>query len=190
MEKETKRVKLVEDILGGGFLDHHIQEALEDGADANASGSDGMTPLMAVSRNCGRPEIRLLLERGADPRPADMFGRTALHHAVISPCEDNGIQLLIEAGADVHAVDRNGNTPLHTAAVNSEWTGKVGAECLLRHDADPFARTNKGKTPFDLAGDSETKVLLKAAMENRSLASDLEIKLGTPGDKFWRGPRA
>jgi hypothetical protein len=119
-----------------------------------------------------------------------MFGRTALHHAVISPCEDNGIQLLIEAGADVHAVDRNGNTPLHAAAVNSEWTGKVGAECLLRHDADPFARTNKGKTPFDLAADSETKVLLKAAMEKRSLASDPEIKQGKPGVKSWQGPRA
>jgi ankyrin repeat protein len=190
MEKETKRVKLVEDILGGGFLDHHIQEALEDGADANASGSDGMTPLMAVSRNCGTPEIRLLLERGADPRPADMFGRTALHYAVISLDEDSGIELLIEAGADIHAVDRNGNTPLHTAAVNSEWTGKVAAECLLRHDADPFARTNKGETPLDLAGDSETKVLLKAAMEKRSLASDPEIKQGGPGVRPWQGPRA
>jgi hypothetical protein len=37
MEKDSKRVKLVDDILGGRILDHHIQNALDDGADANAS---------------------------------------------------------------------------------------------------------------------------------------------------------
>lgn len=190
METESKYVKLVDDILGGRFLDHHIQKALDDGADSNASGSDGMTPLMAVSRNCGTPQIRLLLERGADPRPADKFGRTALHFAATAQEGDEGIELLIAAGANVHAVDGDGKTPLHSAAINSKWTGKAGAECLLRHNADPLARTNKGETPFDLAGDSETKVLLKAAMEKRSLASEPEIKQGTPGDKLWRGPRA
>lgn len=190
MEKDSKRVKLVDDILGGRILDHHIQNALDDGADANASGSDGMTPLMAVSRNCGTPEIRLLLERKADPRSADMFGRTALHFAATAQVGGNGIELLIAAGANVHTVDREGKTPLHSAAANSKWTGKAGAECLLRHGADPLARTNKGETPFDVASDAETKVLLKAAMENRSLSSDPEIKQGTPGDKPWQGPRA
>jgi len=190
MEKEIKRVKLVEDILGGRFLDHHIQKALDEGADSKASGSDGKTPLMAVSRNCGTPEIRLLLERGADPRPADMFGWTALHFAATAQEGDAGIELLIAAGADVHATVRDGRTPLHMAAANSKWTGKAGVACLLRHKADPLAKTSAGETPFDVANDDETKKLLKAAMENRSLASDPEVKLGTPGDKLWQGPRA
>jgi ankyrin repeat protein len=119
-----------------------------------------------------------------------MFGRTALHFAATAQEGDSGIELLIAAGADVHAVDREGKTPLHSAAANSKWTGKAGAECLLRHGADPLARTNKGETPFDVASDAETKVLLKAAMENRSLSNDPAIKQGSPGDKPWQGPRA
>jgi ankyrin repeat protein len=100
---------------------------------------------MAVSRNCGTPEIRLLLERKADPRSADMFGRTALHFAATAQVGGNGIELLIAAGANVHTVDREGKTPLHSAAANSKWTGKAGAECLLRHGADPLAEPIRAK---------------------------------------------
>ena len=190
MENKSAYVKLVEDILSGRFLDNHIQKALDDGADSNASGSDGMNPLMAASRNCGVPEIRLLLNCNADPKLADKFGRTALHFAVAAQKVDAGIELLIAAGADVNAIDREGRTPLHSAAANSKSTGKAGAECLLRHSADPLTRNKNGETPFDLASDNETKALLDAAMVKHSLWSDPEIKQGSPGKKPWRSPRA
>ena len=191
MEDKAKG-QLVADILdlrynyGGHVL---IAKVLDEGADANEADSGGMTPLMAVARNCGTSEIRLLLERGADPRLADMFGDTALHFAATSQMVDDGVELLIAAGANIHAANNLGMTPLHEAAANAKWTGVAVTNCLLRHGADPSARDEKGKRPFNLAKDKPTKGLLKAAYEQRQMTNDPGIKPGTLGEKPWRSPR-
>jgi ankyrin repeat protein len=189
MEKQVKG-QLVEDILDGRFGEHLIRQALDAGTDPNEPASDGMTPLMAACRNCGSAEIHLLLERGANAKPADFSGRTALHFAALGQSDAKSLELLIVSGADVHAIDKRGATPLHVAAVNSEWTGAAAAECLLRHHSDPGARDRNGLRPFELAKHKQTKSLLKAAYEQRQMATDPDIKSGTPGDKpvRARGP--
>ena len=61
-----------------------VKEALNAGGDPNApndSGDNGMTPLM-IAASQGRVRIiRLMMEKGGDPRKLDGRGRSAFDHA-------------------------------------------------------------------------------------------------------------
>ena len=55
---------------------------LEKGAELEARGIDGWTPLMFAARNSSTPEIvQLLLEKGADALAKDKEGKKAIDHA-------------------------------------------------------------------------------------------------------------
>ena len=77
----------------------------------------GLTPLLAAVRDSyhGRPDaVLMLLANGADPRPADAEGQTALHAA--ARAADPAIAaLLLDAGAPLDALDAQGVSPLGIA---------------------------------------------------------------------------
>lgn len=87
------------------------------GADLNLAHA-GLTPLMAAVRDSyhGRPDaVLMLLTNGADPRPPDASGQTALH-AAARAAEPAIAALLLDAGAPLDALDAQGASPLGIAA--------------------------------------------------------------------------
>ena len=87
------------------------------GADLNLAHA-GLTPLMAAVRDSyhGRPDaVLMLLTNGADPRPPDAGGQTALH-AAARVAEPAIAALLLDAGAPLDALDAQGVSPLGIAA--------------------------------------------------------------------------
>ena len=80
-------------------------------------------------------------------------GKTPLHDAAASGTAEN-IQVLLSAGADVMAQSSAGYKPLHSASTcNNCDPGAITT--LLAAGADPKAKANFGKTPWDLAKENE-----------------------------------
>ena len=63
-------------------------------------GMKAFVPLHEAAFQGHESVVRLLLERGADPSPKDIYGATPLHHAAWGGYEAV-VLLLVEHGADV-----------------------------------------------------------------------------------------
>ena len=125
-----------------------VQSLLRHGADVNASGMWGMTPLLFAS--CwAQPElVRRLLEHGADMSAKDeVEGSTSLHLAV-GERQLEIVRTLLKNDADINIRDNDGWTPLHLVS-NSGHVDVV--RFLLNHGADPKARNSYQQTPLHLA---------------------------------------
>lgn len=136
---------------------------ISNGADVNAKGEDGKTPLFnaVILRppydSAQKSILNLLAEHGADLTVRDDDGRTPLHHAADynSTC---GADFLISRGVDINARDKHCLTPLHMASRN----GYIKmANLLLSKGAEINATDNIGWTPLSYAiryGDASSKV--------------------------------
>lgn len=158
----------------------NIQEVakyLDLGLDANTTGPQGQTILMAAARLGHMEIVRLLLARKANPNRQTPTGDTALmlaslggHAAIVQVLAENGAELsrrgwaplhyaayggsaavvrfLLDRGADKNAVAPNWDTPLLLAVRN----GRVpAARELLLDNADVSHRSQKGETALALA---------------------------------------
>jgi len=125
-----------------------------ENVDINSRDSVGSTPLMHVCMSIvqedgldSRVQIAsLLLERNADPKVRDNFGKTALHYAVLRGAKM--VQMLLEKGAEVGAKDNSGQTALHSAAESGH--GAV-INLLLEKGSDVAAKDGDGMTPLHFA---------------------------------------
>ncbi|XP_046649308.1 serine/threonine-protein phosphatase 6 regulatory ankyrin repeat subunit A-like [Daphnia pulicaria] len=101
-----------------------VQKLLEKGANPNAVGKSGDSPLhVAATQRDGIPIIDLLLEaqkvKGlGDVNDRDKEGWTALHYAAAYSNEITA-EHLIKKGADLHCRDNDGLTPLDMAALGA-----------------------------------------------------------------------
>jgi ankyrin repeat protein len=123
-----------------------IERALEQGADINARSDSEITPLMVACDAGGNVStVRLLLDRGADPRLHARAGISALYNAVVGD-SDGIVQVLLQAGADPND-EAGGETMLEIALrLNRERVVKVlrshgarGANLTRLADASPSA---------------------------------------------------
>ena len=109
---------------------------------ANRRGAGGATPLMYAALYGSATDVKLLLEKGADPKLHNNAGATALMWAVDDP---EKVRLLLEHGADAKARSDDGRVPPVIAA------GRYGSspvlKLLLDHGADP-----NGKSPASTFG--------------------------------------
>ena len=109
---------------------------------ANRRGPGGATPLMYAALYGNAADVRLLLEKGVDPKLRNNAGATALMWAVDDP---EKVRLLLEDGADANTRSDDGRVPLVIAA------GRYGSspvlKLLLEHGADP-----SGKSPASTFG--------------------------------------
>jgi ankyrin repeat protein len=93
---------------------------LAKGADVNAKGRKGYTPLheAAMSLFQSTNLVELLLAKGADVNARNDDGQTPLHLAAIWGHKD-AVELLLAKGADVNARTNKGQTPLQNATLMS-----------------------------------------------------------------------
>jgi ankyrin repeat protein len=135
------------------------------GADVDAKGPGGLTPLelaathrhqdmaeLLIARGAGWSihaaaslgnigKIHELLAGGADLNARDCWGNTPLHYAAARGA-DGIAELLLMRGASVNVRNNWGGTPLHMTA------GTGVAELLLAHGADPNIADMHGRTPL------------------------------------------
>lgn len=156
---------LLNSVLTGSMFD--LRNALDDGADVEASDSSGRTALHSASMEEGYEDMAaLLLKYGADVDAVDDYGFTPLRYAAFYGVVEN-CQLLLDNGADVNAACRGGTTPLHWAA-RGGWYEVC--ELLLSHGANAFAEDYQGKTPLDVSvGDAIRDLLIDAMKSTRRL---------------------
>lgn len=118
------------------------------GADPNATGTGGTTPLADAALKGDLDGLRALLARGARPNAVSQAGTQPIHDAALGDNADV-IRELVLQGADVNARTRDEvQTPLHIAAS----MGKMKAvETLVALGADLAIKDSKGRTPLDNA---------------------------------------
>lgn len=76
-----------------------LEAALNAGAQVNAPGRIGMTPLMLAIAAKDLEKMKLLIRHGADPELADDFNNTPLRHAVDHDFFE-GVEYLLSLGVD------------------------------------------------------------------------------------------
>lgn len=138
------------------YAAHHdnvggLRALLEAGADVIAVTPSGDSALSWAAVGNAVAATRFLLEAGAAPNVLDDFGTTPLHHAAETGAHEV-IAHLLQHGACANMPNLAGETPLHEA-VRVRGVHRVSiVQQLLRHGADPNARSLKQPmTPFQVA---------------------------------------
>ncbi|MDP9097795.1 MAG: ankyrin repeat domain-containing protein [Verrucomicrobiota bacterium] len=144
--------------------DGRIDYLLGHGANVKIKDKEGMTSVMAATRQGYLKHLSLFLQRGVDPNARTQSGRTAAHSAAAyynfnSPYDNltedkkdratavDMLRVLAQAKADLTAADNEGFTPMHVAA-------RAGYTETLRFLLDRGGNQNqlnaKGETPVFL----------------------------------------
>ena len=103
--------------------------------------------------------MRLLLEKGADPKLTTKDGNTALMFAAGVGYRDKNtrgsesdaleaVKIFVDAGLDLHQANTRGETALHGAADRGADTI---VQFLVDHGAELNVKTKQGFTPLDVA---------------------------------------
>ena len=111
-----------------------LQALIDHGAIVNATNKKTRTALALACRINNEGAIKVLLNAGADPNIADVYGYTCLHDAVAGQSSIEVFQTIIDHGVVVNATNTRSETALTRACmVNNEGAIKV----LLKSNADP-----------------------------------------------------
>ena len=120
---------------------------------------EGTTPLMRAARSGDGPVMRLLLEKGADPKLTTKDGNTALLFASGVGYRDKNtrgteseaveaVKVCLERGMDINEKNLRDETALHGAAGRGADTI---VQFLVEHGARLDSKTKQGLTPLDYA---------------------------------------
>jgi ankyrin repeat protein len=151
-----------------------IKLLLEHGANVNAQRQDGQTPLKSAVLVGHGAAVRYLLSKGAKPNGGDV----GLSRAVVQGNVEI-VKALLEAGVEVK---NRGNQvfpgfglfePILVLTCFSYNADPQIVKMLLERGADPFAKSQQGRTPLELArerGNEAVAKLLVQAMEQKQSA--------------------
>lgn len=144
------------------LLDHgaEVNARLAKGPNSTFLNLTGATPFMLAAHAVDAPLMRLLLDRGADPRLTTQQKSTALmaaaglgfdegrHTGWSERASLEAVTIALGTGGDINAVDDNGNTALHGAAL----TGANSVVSLLVEKGARLDVTNgRGYQPVTIA---------------------------------------
>ena len=122
-----------------------VQSLLRNGADVNAPGMWGQTPLLFASEWGSLETVRWLIEHGADVNAKASDNHFTSLHLAASSGNLEIVQILFEHNANVNARNNVGHTPLQLASSR----GDVDiVRFLLNHSVDPKARGINQWTPL------------------------------------------
>ena len=156
-------LEIVKDLLAhGAKLDTPVDE---ESARAKRYGygrydlGQGATPLMRAARAGDSAVMRLLLEKGADPKLTTKDGNTAFMFAAGVGYRDKNtrgtesealeaLKVAFAQGPDINQANTKGETALHGAADRGADTI---VQFLVDHGAKLDAKTKQGLTPLDVA---------------------------------------
>ncbi|CAE7386905.1 unnamed protein product, partial [Symbiodinium sp. CCMP2456] len=150
------------DCITTGTLEE-LHAALNNGADVNASGRNGVTPLMAAIAAKDLDKMRLLLERGADPELTDDFNGAALRHAVDEDFVDGATQ---KSGRDLML--EMGKNPTVTPAISDVQSVAVLQLFLAAGDNIRLAPREVMRSYVGLENGGDFQASAKDYEENRS----------------------
>jgi len=151
-----------------------VRALVRDGADANAHGDRGVTPLQVALLAQNIDGMRALLDAGADPNLSGLGGATTVHMAAIAD-DPKYLRLLLDHGGDANA--RHGETQAGPLAGAAGPRTDAQFRMLLDAGADPNLADRTGNTPLHAAAkiNAGAHVLLlleKGARPNARNAQD------------------
>ena len=172
-KQEALNKQLLDAAMSGDLT--NATAAVQGGAQATAADSAGNTPLHLASKG-GYPDlVKLLLEKGANPKLRAREMMTPLHLATDvsgdlrffkgdhKPEHDQIVSLLLQAGAEIDAQEERGLTALLFAVLRGN---PEAAKILLAAGADRKVRDKAGKSVFDYAKeDPHKRALIRTAEE-------------------------
>lgn len=144
-----------------------VKDLLSKGADINAKGIVGWTPLMnATIADNGKEVFDFLIENGADLKAVNNNGGTFLHTAALKG-SIYAIETALNAGIDINFQNTEGSTALILAAIANK---KEFVEALLNNNADINIQNKKGNTALILAAsnskaESIVEILINAGAD-------------------------
>ena len=156
---KTDPMRALAKAAGEGDLDR-IKQILDDGADINAQGMNGMPVLFWPLRDKNIKGFSYLLRKGADPNVQWSTGSSVME--LVAGLDDiSYLRIVLASKGNPNLVNFNsGKTPLFQAV-------KFGVDdsviLLLQHGANINAKNSTGRTPiFDAisVGDYEIALLL------------------------------
>lgn len=137
-----------------------VEQSFAEGANVNALGPEGRSPLFIATLQHDRELIDRLLQAGADIDLADASGTTPMMLAA----EEGDMDLLrtfVGRGAKLDGVDAAGGTALHRAIA----AGKFGAAELLVQSTTTFpAASPDGRDLVAVACDTGSAPLIKTVL--------------------------
>jgi ankyrin repeat protein len=121
-----------------------VGRLIDLGADVNASGGSGQTPLMIGAQHATPEVLQLLIGRGARANVWSPQGETSLHRAVCSASRPEMMEkmsLLIDAGESLHARAPHSALPDHVLRTARAMQAPIGD---LLNQGGPQASLLKG----------------------------------------------
>jgi ankyrin repeat protein len=144
----------------------NLDEVLKVNPNVDEINAEGYAPLhLAVMWSNNEKAIELLFLEGADVNILDPMGKNALLVSIGSH-QIGYIKLLVSTGIDINSQNNYGNTALHYPIFNVLKNkmylpySKEIVKNLVEEGADPNVKNKDGKTPMDLAVESEENELI------------------------------
>lgn len=124
-----------------------ISALIHSGADINAKGDEGNTPLgHAAAMNSNSEAISVFIKAGADVNAKSISGYTPLFYAAEKNPNPRIIKTLANGGANVNVKDIAGCAPIFYAASKNPNPEVITALSIA--GADVNAKNNNGETPI------------------------------------------
>jgi len=168
----------------GALIAHgaNVNAPLTRGQNVTFLNLTGATPFLLAAQSVDVPLMKLIVERGADPKITTKDKSTALmaaaglgydegrHTAWTEARSLAAVKLALDLGAEVNATDDNGNTALHGAA----FTGANSVvKLLVERGARLDVKDKLGYLPVTIAEGIHIAALLKYRPETAVLMREL-----------------